>query len=142
MERVQKLLEGVHGGKPRWLTLHGRHADPRILKVAFWWDVRVTNKSREFVQIAVVGIEGDKIGRIDVKIDLVQTLAIHLHSAAKGGIQPNTQVLADLLLRQALAKGCGDRISISDKEELEEEDVVITTSLVERQKLGVPLFAN
>jgi hypothetical protein len=102
------------------MTLHSRHTDPRILKVALWRDVSIANKCRELVKIVMIGVEGDKIGGIDVKINLVQTLAIHLNSTAEGGIQPNVQVLTDLLVCQTFSKRCGHGISIGNEEEFKE----------------------
>ena len=68
----------------------------------------------------MVGVEGDKIGGIDMQINLVQTLAIHLNSTTEGGIQPNVQVLTDLLVRQTFSKRCGHGIPIGNEEEFEE----------------------
>ena len=68
----------------------------------------------------MVGVEGDKIGGIDMQINLVQTLAIHLNSTSEGRIEPNVQVLADFLVCQALSERGGHGIPVSDEEEFEE----------------------
>jgi len=90
----------------------------------------------------MVGIEGDKVSWINVQVNFVQTFAIHLDSTTEGGIQPNVQVLADFFVRQSFAKSCGDRVSISNEEEFEEEDVLVATCLIKGKKLGVSLLAN